>query len=247
MRVPPWPVVAVVMSHDAANDAMVVAFPSLQMPGTSVRRLYDGSADSLRISKKPLPTRGTHGLVIFPMGDLRNPVWLGAIQQNLSDAIPSDANDPFMHYDSHFSGHWSLLDQFGNHATQFADGTSLTVNASGGALPTTYRNIVDQNQERQRVAFPFSQRVPSPPQPFTLSISQATSGSLGGATVTIDASGNVNITPSAGGNVVITGNLHVTQNVIAGYGGGDSVTLQNHLHSGVTTGSSNTQKPNAGT
>ena len=49
------------------------------------------------------------------------------------------------------------------------------------------------------------------------------------------------------GQIIIHGDLRVSGAVIAGYGGGDSVTLQNHTHDGVTTGTDDTTKPIAGT
>lgn len=279
MRAPLWPVVAVVTGHDPSNDALIVGFPALQMPGLSIRRIYDGSADSLRISKKPLPVRGTHGIVLFPHGDFRNAVWLGAVQQNLADAIPSDANDPFMRYESHFSGHWELLDQYGNSTISFADGSSFAANASGGTVPTIYRHVVDQSQVQQRVALTAAERNPSPPAPFAFVFSQAASGSNGGvsfstdasgnttlscsttghtstisyngATIQIDANGNIIGTPAGGAFFVIDGTLHVTGNVIAGYGGGDSVTLQSHTHDQPNDSAGDTEAttdpPNAGT
>ncbi len=49
------------------------------------------------------------------------------------------------------------------------------------------------------------------------------------------------------GHVTITGDLHVTGAVIAGYGGGDQIGLQTHKHDGVMTGSGDTSAPNPGT
>jgi hypothetical protein len=45
------------------------------------------------------------------------------------------------------------------------------------------------------------------------------------------------------GNVNITGNLHVTGAVIAGYGGGDQVTLQQHKHTQPPDGRGDTEQP----
>jgi hypothetical protein len=47
--------------------------------------------------------------------------------------------------------------------------------------------------------------------------------------------------------VVINADIHCSGNIYAGYGGADQVDLLNHTHSGVQTGGSNTEKPNAGT
>jgi len=66
-----------------------------------------------------------------------------------------------------------------------------------------------------------------------------------------DAKGNVLQTSASGfaltGNVAVTGSITATGDVTAGQGGADSVTLQNHLHGGVTGGGSTTLKPVAGT
>jgi hypothetical protein len=43
------------------------------------------------------------------------------------------------------------------------------------------------------------------------------------------------------------GNVETPGNVTAGHGTGDSVTLQTHLHSGITPGGANTQSPVPGT
>jgi hypothetical protein len=50
-----------------------------------------------------------------------------------------------------------------------------------------------------------------------------------------------------GDAVAITGDLTVTGDITAGFGGGDSVTLQNHTHSGGSVGSGTTTAPDAGT
>jgi hypothetical protein len=61
-----------------------------------------------------------------------------------------------------------------------------------------------------------------------------------------DMNGNV-ITMGSNGITITTTNLFVSGEITAGHGTGDSVTLQNHLHTGVTVGGGNTQKPTAGT
>ena len=66
-----------------------------------------------------------------------------------------------------------------------------------------------------------------------------------------DAFGNVISSSNGGlaftGSLAITGNITATGNVTAGQGGADSVTLQNHVHSGVVTGGNTSLKPVAGT
>lgn len=51
----------------------------------------------------------------------------------------------------------------------------------------------------------------------------------------------------AGQPMTITGDLHVTGAVIAGYGGADQVNLQTHQTTGVQTGSGTSGPPKAGT
>nr|DAH84756.1 MAG TPA: baseplate protein [Caudoviricetes sp.] len=60
-----------------------------------------------------------------------------------------------------------------------------------------------------------------------------------------DRNGNV-IEMNSGGIIKITGTLHVTGDVVAGFGGG-SVSLLQHLHSGVVPGGGNTASPVPGT
>lgn len=47
----------------------------------------------------------------------------------------------------------------------------------------------------------------------------------------------------SGHTTITTAELRVTGNVIVGYGGGDQVNIQTHVHSGIVPGSSNTQAP----
>lgn len=49
------------------------------------------------------------------------------------------------------------------------------------------------------------------------------------------------------GDMTVTGTVQATQEITAGYGGGDSVGVQTHTHSGVQSGPSSTASPNAGT
>ncbi len=55
--------------------------------------------------------------------------------------------------------------------------------------------------------------------------------------ITIQSNNDINIIPGSG-EVYLTGNLNVSGDVIAG-----TVSLKNHVHSGVTTGTSNTGTP----
>lgn len=51
----------------------------------------------------------------------------------------------------------------------------------------------------------------------------------------------------SGSTTTITGDLHVTGQIIAGFGGGDTVNVQTHVHSGIVRGGANTDAPVAGT
>lgn len=86
-------------------------------------------------------------------------------------------------------------------------------------------------------------------QPRVLSAISTTTTQLrsddGAAYVEIAGGHAVNIV--APGGVTITGNLHVTGAVIAGFGSGDQVGLQTHTHSGVQPGAGSTGAPTAGT
>lgn len=61
-----------------------------------------------------------------------------------------------------------------------------------------------------------------------------------------DKNGN-KIVMSSSGIDCTAARLTCNNNITAGFGGGDSVTLQNHLHSGVQSGGGDTAKPVAGT
>ena len=225
MSLPPWPLRAMVLSHDPENDGIVVMLASGQMPAFTVRRLYFGAADSHRIDKPPLPGRGTWGLVVFPSGDIRNATWLGAYQPEQIDAIPNSQADPFSIYQSHFSGHWSYTDGLSGYVSQqWADG-SYFVASSGDTLQTVFRHIVDPQQNRQQVPFTFSDRNPNPQPTFAFTFAQSgthfsvalnASGSLlfnfaHGQSVTFAQSGsNSTITMDGSGNITIKGMNTVT-------------------------------------
>jgi hypothetical protein len=49
------------------------------------------------------------------------------------------------------------------------------------------------------------------------------------------------------GNITASNGVAVTGDITAGYGGGDSVTLQHHTHGRVVPGGGGTAAPNAGT
>lgn len=209
-------------------------------------------ADAVRIRQDPLPGLGTMGIILIPYGNLLNATWITAILQSGMDAInyAGDPTDPNMRYEALFSGHWELLDGKGNQATQWADGSSLTV-AATSVLPTPNRHIVDSSQQRQSAAFPMSQRVPAPPSPFQINYQGAE-----GLDFQTDGSGNATLTANkltliiAGktytfdsNGITANADIKTSGSVVAGNGGGDQVTLQTHKHPTAATGAPSAPTP----
>ena len=246
---------------------MQVVFKSTgQMLSAPVQVLYE-YADALRVKQKPLPQVGTWGLVVFPYGDIRNGLWLGAYLPSAMDALTGTqasgqaATDPFIDYEAHFSGDWRLLDGLGNLSKQFADG-SFIIGASGTTLPTVYRHTVDANNAQETLAYTRGDRIPAPPSPFNFIFQHATGTKLevnssgavsvsgistlsiqfGGTTLTISAAGLVTL--------ALTGSetLNITQ---GGGSASDFLALvsklvsafNGHTHSGVQSGGSPTGTP----
>jgi hypothetical protein len=188
-----------VYAHAPDNGGVrVILRSSGQDPGYVIRMGYTGPADTLRIRQRPLPTRGSWGLIAFPYGDIRNGVWICTILPSLADALTSTASgasalDPFIDYESHYSGFWKMLDGLGQLAMEFPDGSSFVL-GSGSTLPTTYRHTVTSGNAREKIPFVSADRVPNPPPPFVLNLAMKS-----GATIAVDASGNVSV--STVGNV----------------------------------------------
>jgi hypothetical protein len=276
MPVSPYPLKAQVLSQDPENDGVYVMLQSGQVLNFLVRRTYPHS-DGVRISKPPLPSRGSHILIVYPGGDIRNPMMLGAYHPNQVDPLPSAAADPFADYESDYSGGYYYKDGVsGNVVQQWAD-NSYFVMGSSLSIPTIYRHQVTSAQVQERIPFTQSFRNPNPQKPFAMGFGQATSGSIGGttfqldasgnllvsgtvqrsitlkfggATLVLDASGTITATPGASTNFVVSGNLHVTQAIIAGFGGADQVGVQTHTHAQPVDSHGDTEqetiKPTAG-
>jgi hypothetical protein len=180
-----------VISQDPANHAVWVMFPSTQMPAISVKIGLRGAADAFRINHASLPSRGTYGVVGFLAGDNRSGVWLCSLYVQQMDALTTDS-DPTLDYHSHWSGYYDLINENGDLAQSFPDGTFLVV--SGAAVkPTMFRHIVDDQQNRQTIPLTDAQRVPNPPPAKHVYLSTAS-----GTTVHIDPSGNVTIQAKTG-------------------------------------------------
>lgn len=211
-----------VISVDVPSRRLWVTLPSTQI--VQVRTTFPGAADGLRVNHKALPGRGTEGLVLFPGGDNRNGFWIASIYAQAMDALTTQ-NDPYLEYDSHWSGHYRILDKNGNLTESHADGSFLQV-GSGTAPPPTSRHTVDAKQVRQVTPLAQAQRVPNPPPPFNFTLRHITgtvalidtagnvvvSGApaassthtFGGTTLHIDPSGNVNLAGASGASLTVT-------------------------------------------
>ena len=233
-----------VTAHNPPFGLQVVFKSTGQMLSFPVTMLRD-YADGVRVRQKPLPQIGTWGVVIFPYGDLRNGIWLGAYYPSLVDALTTTqasgqaATDPFIDYEASFSGDWWVLDGLGNYAKQWAD-SSWFVAASGDTLPTLYRHTVDSGNQQQTIPYPYSDRVKTPPasgQPFIFKWKHAS-----GTSIAVDVSGNVTLDLSS------TAKLNITQD---GGSPTDFLTLvsklvsvfNNHTHKNVQGGSGNSGTP----
>lgn len=191
MRTPPISN-ARVLAVDVPNRRLTVSLPSTQI--VSVRMSYEGPADGLRVSHKAMPGRGTEGIVVFPAGDNRNGFWLKSIYTQAMDALTTET-DQFLEYDSHWSGHYRILDQDGNKTESYADGSFLQVGV-GTSPPSTSRHIVDARQFRQVTPVPQDQRVPNPPAPFNFTLRH-----ISGTVAAIDPTGNVTVSGAPGASL----------------------------------------------
>lgn len=236
MSAPPFARGVVVGYNPQDQDSVVVMFPnSGQIAGYPVKVLHRGAADFMRIDQDPLPTRGTWGLVAFPEGDVRNGIWLGSYYPAKANAVTSPPGDPTVRYHAHYSGDWDYLDGAGVEAHQWADGSYFV--AGSGALPTAYRQTVDENQTVSRLAYARSARIPSPPSAFPFTYVHES-----GTSISVDVSGNVTVALAA------SKVLNITQ---GGAAASDFLALvsklvtafNNHVHTGVQSGGSNTGTP----
>jgi phage baseplate assembly protein V len=65
--------------------------------------------------------------------------------------------------------------------------------------------------------------------------------------VTVTDAGGCSLAFTNNGTATLAGTLHVTGNIVAGYGGGDQVGLQSHIHAEHGTGGGTTSPATAGT
>lgn len=255
---------AVVYSQDPDNYGLNVLIQGHfggQMPAIPVKVSSHGPRDGVRGHFPALPHPGQSGIVVFPRGDYRNGVWIGSFEPALNDANPNTQGTTGLHYHAHYAGDWSWRDNGGNVVETFADGSSLVV---GAAPATPTRHTLDAKQARSPTPFtqPERQRVVPGAFPVTFAHKSGTTivvgatGTFtatlaGGAIIAGDAAGNVTITATGTmtvigetaihGDVAVTGQITATGGIEAGFGTGDSVTLQHHSHT------ANNTPPTAGT
>lgn len=258
--------IAQVVAAEAPWRVLVSYKSSQQGPSFPVQVLRP-YIDGLRVRQHPLPVPGSWGLIAFPYGDTRNGIWLGAIAPSQIDALTlttsgtASALDPYIDYESHFSGYWWLRDGSGNYAEQFPDGSYLTV-ASGTALPKTFRHTVEDNLQKS-VEFTVGDRITTVPTAYNFQLVHKT-----GTMLKVDSSGIVTVSGASGatlnlqfGHTTITvdtsGMVSVvlpaaeTVNITQGGSANDWLVLvsklltafNNHKHLGVTTGGGQTGNP----
>lgn len=269
MSMPSYPLRAQILAHDAENDGMWVMLPSAVIPFL-VRRLYP-VADGMRISKSPMPVRGSWGYVQFPGGDVRNGMWMGAYHPNLVDSLPDDASDPFSSYDSNYDGSWSYSHGVcGFSAQQWADNSSFVMGSGNLNVPTLHRHTVTSGQVRQRVPYQQSERNPKPQPPFGWSFNQSVSGQVGGLSITQTPSGSFSMASTVSGQTMAisfngctvtidaSGNAHIdlpsSKNLFITQGGGSPTdflglvsklvtAFNSHSHGGIQRGAGSTDPP----
>lgn len=173
-----------------------VMYPTGQGSGVLVQMGLHGSADTLRVSQKALPSEGTVGLVAFPYGDSRNGIWLCSVYTQGNTALVNSSPD--VDYEAHPSGAWSLTDQAGNSTFALPDGSFVQF-GNAGVKPELTRNVVNASQHIVPMPFPDNTRQASSPTPFPVTLSLAS-----GTTISVDISGNATINLAAGGHLNIT-------------------------------------------
>jgi hypothetical protein len=258
----PWAADAIVMAQDGDNYRIMVAImggTGAQMTTLPVEMALQGHNDGCCGDFPPLPRVGTHGTVVFTRGDMRNGRWIGSHRSNLTDASPHTATNPNLRYKADFSGGWQLIDEVGQAAHVWADGTSVLL--SGAAMPVPTRHTVNASGARQTVPFAAAQRNPNPPSPFPLTLRHGS-----GVQVTVTPSGATAVSGVAGqpmvvygdgvafslsggtltvsGALLVTGPIHSMAEIVEGVGTGATVTLGTHTH---PTGGPETGAPNVNT
>lgn len=214
---------AIVMAVDEYEDKQFITVKP------SISRLMETgqviSNDEIVIDDVPVVfPSGGGALLSFPLkvGDV---VWLSFSQRNLEDWVYSDGQGEVIPSDSR---HFSMTDAV--------------------AFPCIYSALSNLKPSGSNVELKWGDKLISMKPSGEIAVSNA-SGSY-----TLKGDGNIELRPAATvtviGNVEVQGTLHTTQNItcdttITGttdvVGGGKS--LKNHVHSGVTSGGSNTGTP----
>ncbi len=209
---------AVVLAQDTTLWGVKVMLLSGQTPPFTFQVMRPGCSDSFRINQTSLPVVGTWGLVAFVNGDERTGFWMGSVDANYITAV-QNIQDPYLEFESHYSGYVSYLDQNSISFEQFADGTYILCSNST-TPPALTRTIVNQDQSLSTVSLNLSDRITNIPSPryFILnhasgtdteiapsgavSVQIASGGTLtaicGGSTAEIDSSGNTTFTGASG-------------------------------------------------
>jgi hypothetical protein len=243
---------ATVLGQDGDAYRVVVVlegFAGGQGPTVPVTVLTHGPRDALRIKQPPLPTKGTRGLVLFPRGDPRNGVWIGAVDGPMNDASATQVGMENIDYESHFSGYWRMLDESGNLTVTWPDGSNVSVGSPPAAAT---RHVVTAGQQRQQVSFAQADRVKSAPGAMPMVLRHAS-----GAQVQVAANGDVSITSPHNVTIVASGAVTINaQNAAAQIsigGTGESLLalmtsaaaaiFNAHQHSGVQPGGGNSGGP----
>lgn len=187
-----------VIGYDPINHGVFVDIPSQQAISVPAKVLYNGPADATRIEQLPLPIIGTWGLIAVPFGDTTSVIWLGAFYMSSVNAITTSQfpilEDGQIHYMSHASGTYSILDYYGNYFYRSPDGTIILLNQDN-MEPITYRNIVDSETGQQKlIPFTDADRNPTPPNPVYVSVQHPT-----GTSETITPSGIISKKTGPGG------------------------------------------------
>lgn len=205
---------AVVISQDTTLWGVKVMLLSGQMPPFTFQVMRPGCSDSFRINQNSLPVVGTWGIVAFVNGDERTGFWVGSVDANYITAVQNN-QDPYLKFESHYSGYVSYLDQNSVSFEQFADGTYILCSNST-TPPALTRTIVNQDQSLSTVSLNLTDRITSVPSPryFILNHASGTNVEIapsGAATVQIASGGT--LTASCGGSVAemdSSGNTTIT-------------------------------------
>ena len=242
---------ATVVSQDPDRYRLYVSLDVFggQIPFLPVDVLTHGQRDAVRGDFPPLPLPGTRGLVAFTRGDDRTGRWIGAQSPALPDASTLTPGNGNIRYRADYAGGWSWSGADGAEARVFADGGSVLLGAS---LPAPTRHVLASGGARVPAPFGAAQRNPLPPAAFPLAINLANGFTVlvngsGGAQFIVPAGQTISFSVAGGPTMILSSTgLTVSAEITAGFGTGDSVTLQQHKH-GTGTAAAGTSVPTPGT